>query len=77
MKLTMRLRNGVTIEESMKILEQVAERDARIQRDPHTNRHYELKGGRIWKKGDGTGMYWELLCNSRKAQRQAMEMMRT
>ena len=47
----------------------IFENNRRIEEDIHTNKHYALIKGRMWMKGNGTGKYWSLLCNSRDAQK--------
>ena len=69
MKVTATLKKGVTFEEAMNVLVDIANKNQRIEDDLHTNKHYILKDGKMWKKGDGTGKYWDLFCNSREAQK--------
>ena len=47
------------------------EEDRRIEKDVRTNRYYDLIKGRMWMKGNATGKYWSLLCNSRDAKKDA------
>lgn len=75
MKVTMKLKEGVSFESAIKLIEELEAEHKRIENDSHTNKHYELRNGRIWKKGNATGKYWEHLCNSRDAQGKAHEMM--
>lgn len=75
MKATLTLRQGMTWEKTFDMLVELANEDEKIQKDPHTNKHYELRNGKIWMKGNGTGRYWEYLCNSREAQRDAHEIL--
>lgn len=42
----------------------------------HNQEHYVLRNGRIWIVGDGIGKYWNYLCNSREAQRDAHEILK-
>lgn len=73
MKVTAILKDDVSISDALQTFIDIAEIENRIENDPHTNKHYILKEGKMWKKGDGTGKYWELFCNSREAQRDARE----
>lgn len=77
MKATFTLKPGVSLVDGLECIKKAMLDSQRIENDVHTNKHYELIKGKISKKGDGVGLYWELLCNSRKAHRQAQEMMRT
>lgn len=76
MRATFILRPEKSLIDGIKCLEEVIAKSERIKNDPHTNKHYELIKGRMWKKGDGTGKYWHLLVRSRIAHRQALEMMK-
>lgn len=76
MKITITPKDGVSLTDALNALIEVQKINRRIEEDIHTNKHYELRNGRIWHKGDATGKYWELLCNSHEAQRKAHEMMR-
>ena len=73
MKITATLKKDVTLEEAMNELVDIANKNQKIEDDPHTNKHYDLLNGRMWMKGDGIGKYWGLFCNQREAQRDARE----
>ncbi len=76
MKIRMKLKEGVSFCDAIKVLDDIFDKEKRIKNDIHTNKHFVLMKGRMCKIGDGTGKYWELLCNSRIAQAQAHELMR-
>ena len=73
MKINIGIKKGVSIEDAMNTLVEIATINQRIEADPHTNKHYDLIKGKMWMRGDGTGKYWELLCNSREAHRDSRE----
>ena len=50
--------------------------DLRIETDIHTNKHYDLIKGKMWIKGNATGKFWSLLCNSRDAQKEARNILK-
>ncbi len=75
MRATFQLKTGVTWGESSTILTDVIKRHEKTEADVHTNKHYELYKGKMWHKGNGTGKYWDMLCNSREAHRQTWEML--
>jgi len=75
MKATFQLKPGVTWGEASTILTTVIKRNKRIESDIHTNKHFELCKGKLWHKGNGAGKYWEYLCNSRVAHKQAWELL--
>jgi len=74
MKISATLKKNVMLEEAMNVLVDIAMTNQRIEDDPHTNKHYDLRDGRMWMKGDGIGKYWELFCNSRDGHRDSREM---
>lgn len=76
MKIIFTIKDDVSLNDTMKTLAQIYQIEEKIRNDPHTNKHYILKDGKMWIIGDGTGKYLELLFNSRKAQKQALEMMK-
>lgn len=71
MKIKIAPKGGVTLEDAMNTLVKIANEHQRIEKDLHTNKFYELRRGRMWFKGDGVGVRWELYCNSRDAQKDA------
>lgn len=75
MEIKICIKEGVTVEDAMNTLVKIAAISQKIEVDIHTNKHYELRNGRMWMKGDGTGKYWDLLCNSRDGQRDAKDIM--
>ena len=74
MKIKIDIKEGVTITKAMNIIVEIASINQKIEDEVHTNKHYVLRNGIMWKKGDGTGKYWDLHCNSREGQRDAREM---
>ena len=73
MEVTLALKDGVKFIDAVQSIINIIDEDKRIEADPHTNEHYDLKDGRMWMKGDGTGKYWELFCNQREGHRDARE----
>jgi len=75
MRIEIEIKKDVNIIEAFKMFQQIREDDERIENDVHTDKHYVLRNGKMWLKGDGTGKWWDWLCRSREAHYHARKML--